>query len=111
MLGLCKVQEVSQINVQNINIFGTKDVIAKCLANVLQLVERQHVFIVNQKDEQTKYQGDIIRLQSEVIELQGNALDKMKVEHCVDLDDQIVNSLSTVVKDSVFFIENFEIIT
>ena len=101
LLGMCKVQEVSQINVQNINNIGTKEVVAKCLANVLRLVERQHVYIINQKEEQTKCQGEIIRLQSEIIERQENALDNIKVDHCVDLDDQIVDRLSNIVKESV----------
>ena len=49
MLTLCKVREVSSVNIENVLKIGVKDVLAKQLVSVLELVERQHMLIANQR--------------------------------------------------------------
>ena len=80
ILALCKVQEVQCVNTENVLKMGVKDVIAKHLVSALQMIERQHMLIINQRDPNTtnfydlnSAKRDIIRLQKEVIRLQGRS--------------------------------------
>ena len=74
MFKQCKVFEVENVTLENVMKMGNKDVIAKQLMCALQLIERQHNLIVNQRVHVSTYQQDIIKLQSDVIDAQNRAL-------------------------------------
>ena len=66
----CKVFEVGSMTPEVMMKLGTKEVVAKFLMNALQLIERQHNFVINQRVHISSYQQDIIQLQSSVFDAQ-----------------------------------------
>ena len=96
LLKMCKVHDVSNVAVENVVKIGVKDVIAQQLVSVLQLIERKNMFIVNQRGQISDLNGS----KSEIIRLQGELLRQSKVKH-IDIDDEIVDRLSTAVQNSV----------
>ena len=100
MLTLCKVQEVSCVNVENVLKIGVKDVLAKQLVSVLELVERQHMLIANQRGQITTHLAELNSTKDDIIRLQQQVISATKVER-IDIDDQIVEHLSTAVQSSV----------
>jgi len=67
MFKQCKVHEVGSMTPELLVKLGTKDVLAQYLMSALQLIERQHNFVINQRVHISSYQHDIIKLQSDVI--------------------------------------------
>jgi hypothetical protein len=92
MFKLCKVHEMNSITAESLTKIGTKDVLAKCLANALQLMDRQHNFAINLRVHMSSYQQDIIKLQSDVIDAQAKAL---------QITERISSSISKTVEQSV----------
>ena len=88
MLNQCKVSKVEAATPGNLMKIGTKDVMAQRLVDALQLIERQHNFVINQRVHISSYQQDIIKLQSDVIDAQEKAL-------------QVADRISQTVEDSV----------
>ena len=88
MFKQCKVLEVGSITPENLTKLGTKDVMANYLMSALQLIERQHNFVINQRVHIFSYQQDIIKLQSDVIHAQEKAL-------------QVTERISQTVEESV----------
>ena len=100
LLCLCKVHEVSNVNVDNVSKVGVKDMVAKHLVSALQLIERQHMLIANQNGQIRQHLADLNTTKSEIIRLQGEVIRNAKVER-IDIDDEIVDCLSTAVQSSV----------
>ena len=99
-LKLCKVYQVQD----NVTKIGTKDVVVQHLVHALQLIERQQMFIVNQRVYISSYQKDIIKLQDKVIDAQNKVMDKLTTGVTEQLSDQLcglTNQLTTTVKDTV----------
>jgi len=88
LLMQCKVFDVGSVKNENLMKMGNKDVIASYLASALKLIERQHNLVINQRVDISSYQKDIIKLQSDVIDAQGKAL-------------QVVDRIKRNVEDSV----------
>ena len=83
-----KVFEVGSMTAETMMKLGNKDVVAKFLVTALQLLERQHNMVINQRVHLSSYQHDIIQLQSSVIDAQEKAL-------------RATDRISSLVKDSV----------
>jgi len=58
-----KVFAVGSMTEETMMKLGNKDVVAKFLVTALQLLERQHNMVINQRVHLSSYQQDIIRLQ------------------------------------------------
>ena len=58
------------------------------------------MFIVNQRGQISTHLSDLNASKSDIIRLQGELLRQSKVEH-IDIDDEIVDRLSTAVQNSV----------
>ena len=99
-LKMCKVHDVNDVTVQNVAKFGVKDVIAAQLVNAFKLIERQNMLIVNQKDQISAHLSDLNTCKSDVIRLQEELLHQAKVKY-IDIDDEVVDRLSTAVQNSV----------
>jgi hypothetical protein len=65
-LKLCKVNQVQDVNRENVTKIGTKDIVENHHVHALQLIERQQMFIAN---ERVHYQKDLKRLEEVIKEL------------------------------------------
>ena len=74
--------------------------VAKHLVSASQLIERQHMLIANQNGQIRQHLADLNTTKSEIIRLQGEVIRNAKVER-IDIDDEIVDRLSTAVQSSV----------
>ena len=83
-----KVFKVGSMTPEVMMKLGNKDVLAKFILDAVQLIERQHNMVVNQRVYISCNQQDIIKLQSSVIDAQEKAL-------------QVTNYISRTVEDSV----------
>ena len=99
-LTLCKVQGVSCVNVENVLKIGVKDVLAKQLVSALKLIERQQMLIANQRGQITTHLAELNSTKDDVIRLQQQVINATEVER-INIDDQIVERLSTAVQSSV----------
>ena len=93
MFKLCNVHGVVDNNKVNMLKIGTKDVLATQLVRALELIERQHNLIINQRVHVSTYQSDIIQLQSDVIDAQRKSIQEFK--------NDVIGQLSETVKDTV----------
>ena len=100
MLTLCKVQGVSCVNVENVLKIGVKDVLAKQLVSALKLIERQQMLIANQRGQIRTHLAELNSTKDDIIRLQQQVISATKVER-IDIDDQIVERLSSAVQSSV----------
>ena len=100
ILTQCKVHVVSFVGVDSVLKMGVKDVIAQQLVGALQLIERQHMLIVNHRGQIRQHLSDSNTTKSETIRLQGEVIKAAKVER-IDIDNEIVDRLSTAVQNSV----------
>ena len=73
---------------------------AKQLVNALGLIERQRMFIANQRGQITTHLAELNSTKDDIIRLQQQVISATKVER-IDIDDQIVEHLSTAVQSSV----------
>lgn len=87
---LCKVHHVANVKLDNVMRAGNKDAISNHLIRALQLIERQHNLIINQRVHAKSYQDEIIKLQSDVIDAQ-----KKEMKQLIESD------ISTAVHNSV----------
>jgi hypothetical protein len=88
LLKQCKLFDAGAASGEYLMKMGNKDVIAHYLASALQLLDRQHNLVIDQRVHISSYQKDIIKLQRDVIDAQGKAL-------------QVVDRISQNVEDSV----------
>ena len=100
ILTQCKVHDVSCVGVEGVLKMGVKDVIAQQLVGALQLIERQHMLIVNQRGQIRHHLSDLNSTKSDIIRLQEEVIKTAKVER-IEIDDEIVDRLSTAVQNSV----------
>ena len=59
LLKMCKVHDVSNVTVENVLKAGVNDAIAAQLVSALQLIERQHMLIVNQRGQISTHLSDL----------------------------------------------------
>ena len=85
-----KVHGVGNLTTEVMMKLGNKDVVAKYLASALQLIERQHNMVINQRVHISSYKNDIIKLQSSVIAAQAKALRSTE-----DVEDAIQASVQS----------------
>ena len=71
---LCKVDCVQELNQEIVNKIGTKGELAAKFLQAMQLIERQHNMIINQRVHVSQYQSRMIELQDQVISLQERLL-------------------------------------
>jgi hypothetical protein len=87
---------------------GSKENVAKWLLCAVQLLDRQHNFVMNQRVNISCYQEDIIKLQGEVIDDQRKALETVNFcSSCVQ--DSIKTGLDSVecsVRTSLYNVED-----
>ena len=100
LLRLSKVHDNSEVSVENVVKIGVKDVIAAQLVSALQLIERQHMMIVNQRGQITSHLSDLNSCKTDIIRIQAQLISESKIER-IDIDDEIVDRLSTAVQNSV----------
>ena len=99
---LCKVYEMNSITTENLTKIGTKDVLAKCLANALKLIDRQHNFVINQRVHISGYQQDIIKLQSDVISAQKKALEVTSmITDAIEVAERVTETVEETVKSGI----------
>ena len=83
-----KIFGVADLTLDTVTKMGTKDVLANFLMRAVQLIDRQHNMLINQRVHISSYQQDIIKLQSDVINAQDRAL-------------RVTERISKTVEDSV----------
>ena len=66
----CKVNNVEGLTEETVVKAGNKDVLGANFVRALQLIERQHNLILNQRVHVESYKSDIIKMQEQVIFLQ-----------------------------------------
>jgi hypothetical protein len=59
---LCRVNSAQELNHDNVNKIGTKGELAAKFLQAMQLIERQHNMIINQRVHVSEYKSDIIKL-------------------------------------------------
>ena len=67
---LCKVNCVQELTIDNANRIGNKGDLAEKFLRAMQLIERQHNMIINQRVHVSQNQSRMIELQDQVISLQ-----------------------------------------
>ena len=93
MFEQCKVHSIGNISTDNLMKLGTKDTIAKYLLSAIQLIDRQHNFVINQRVHISSYQQDIIKLQSDVIFAQEKGLEAIQAaERLTETVEETVKS-------------------
>lgn len=70
----CKVDCVQELNHESVNKIGNKGDLAAKFLQAMQLIERQHNMIINQRVHVSQYQSSMIQLQDQVIKLQEQLL-------------------------------------
>ena len=60
--------------------FGNTDLIAKQLVRALKLIERQHMLVIDQRVQASTYQQEIIKLQSNFIDVQTKEMQQFRME-------------------------------
>ena len=70
----CKVDCVQELNHESVNKIGNKGDLAAKFLQAMQLIERQHNMIINQRVHVSQYQSRMIQLQDQVISLQERLL-------------------------------------
>ena len=70
----CKVDFVQELNHESVNKIGNKGDLAAKFLQAMQLIERQHNMIINQRVHVSQYQSRMIQLQDQVIKLQEQLL-------------------------------------
>jgi len=70
----CKVDCVQELNHESVNKIGNKGDLAAKFLQAMQLIERQHNMIINQRVHVSQYQSRMIQLQDQVIKLQEQLL-------------------------------------
>ena len=70
----CKVDCVQELNHESVNKIGNKGDLAAKFLHAMQLIERQHNMIINQRVHVSQYQSRMIQLQDQVIKLQEQLL-------------------------------------
>ena len=70
----CKVGDLAGVNREIVMKAGNKDVLAEHFVRALQLIERQHNMVINQRVHVRSYESDIIKLQERVITLQEQTM-------------------------------------
>ena len=70
LLEQCKVHQVKNVKLENVMRVGNKDVITRQLVRALALIEKQHNLVINQRVHASAFQQEIIKLQSDVIDVQ-----------------------------------------
>ena len=92
------MHDLGEVAVQNVVKSGVKDAIAAQIVNDLQLIERQHMLIVNQIAEHLTdfnfFKTYIIRIYAQLILISESKIERK------DIDDEIVDRLSTAVQNS-----------
>ena len=86
----CKLHDVANFTPELLMKLGTKDVIASWLMRAVQLLDRQHNFVINQRVHISSYQQDIIRLQDDVIRAQ-----QVAVRAAESLPDNVEDAIQT----------------
>ena len=74
---LCNVHSVAALKQELLSKTCNKDVLAKYLANAMELIERQQEMVINQRVHISHHQKDIVQLQSDVIEAQKKSIEKL----------------------------------
>ena len=86
--------DVSYVNTETVLKISITDAIAYQLVNTLQLIERQHMLIANQKEQINTNLSELNSAKNEIISLQGELIRTSKVER-FDIDDEIFDRLLT----------------
>ncbi len=95
----CKVNDVAGLTQETVVKAGNKDVLGANLVRALQLIERQHNLILNQRVHIESYKSDIIKMQEQVITLQERIITAQTVSKQYKAD--IVNTVQNEVSKSV----------
>ncbi len=95
----CKVNDVAGLTQETVVKAGNKDVLGANFVRALQLIERQHNLILNQRVHVESYKSDIIKMQEKVITLQERLITAQTVGKEYKAD--IVNTVQNVVNKSV----------
>ena len=93
-LKLMGKHDVSYVNTETVLKISITDAIANQLVNTLQLIERQHMLIANQKEQINTNLSELNSAKNEIISLQGELIRTSKVER-FDIDDEIFDRLLT----------------
>lgn len=98
---LCKVHHVENVKLETVMRAGNKDVISNQLIRALQLIERQHNLIINQRVHVASYKDEIVKLQSEVIDVQKKELKQLLESDISEAVQKSVKSSFTSYSDAV----------
>ena len=74
MQKLCRVYDVAAVKHDILLKTSNNDVLSAHLLRALELIERQHMFVINQRVHISAYKFDIIQLQIDLIDAQKNQL-------------------------------------
>ena len=101
VLELCKVHHVENVKLDNVMRSGNKDAVSNQLIRALQLIERQHNLIINQRVHARSYQEEIIKLQSDVIDAQKKEMKQLLECDISEAVDKSVKSSFTSYSEAV----------
>jgi len=86
----CKVDCVQELNHESVNKIGNKGDLAAKFLQAMQLIERQHNMIINQRVHVSQYQSRMIQLQDQVIKLQEQLLSaKEGVSKAIEFNEHL----------------------
>lgn len=108
MQKFCKVQDMLDVKQDFLTRSCTKDVLATHLVRALEMIERQHMFVINQRVHISAYQSDIIQLQSDLISAQKKSINmfqenvnKFRRELSEAVQDTVESSISKSYSEAV----------
>ena len=96
MQELCIVHNVAAVKSYVLTRTCNKDVLSSYLSRALELIERQHMFLINQRVHISSYKSDIIQLQTDLIDAQKKSIDKFE-----NKVTQFKNEISKTVQETV----------
>ena len=98
-LGLCNVADAASALKGNVSKLGTKDVVVQYLLNALQLIERQHMFVINQRGQLHSHLCDLNRTKSDLIRVQQQLIEQKP--SYVQFKKHVIDEISSSVEDTV----------
>ena len=93
-----KVHHVKDVKLENVMRIGNKDLIAKQLVRALKLIERQHMLVIDQRVQASTYQQEIIKLQSNFIDVQTKEMQQFRMDLYEDLTETVQETVESSFK-------------